>query len=929
MKIIYNNKKFLLITICLLLVGLQVVQGQQTEKIYLSGTGAEDTKTWDFYCSDGMNSKKRATIEVPSCWEQQSFGAYNYGHMPFEERINETGLYRHTFNASKSWSTQQVNLVFEGVMTDALVKINGKSAGAVHQGAFYQFEYDISKLLKYGKENSLEVLVKKHSENESVNQAERKADFWVFGGIFRPVYLEIKPKENIRRVAIDAKADGTFKADIYTSSLKKADLLEVEVQTIDGKTINFFLVKPSEETTRIENKVDNPATWNPESPNLYQAIFRLKSLGKTIHQYSEKFGFRTVEVRENDGIYVNNVRIKFKGVNRHTFHPKYARTSSKALSIEAVSLMKEMNMNAVRMSHYPPEKHFLDVCDSLGLFVLDELTGWQKPSYDEDAGRKLLREMIARDVNHPSIVLWDNGNEGGWNTKLDNDFAKLDIQQRKVLHPWEDFRETNTQHYVDYNYLALDGYSKRKIYFPTELLHGLYDGGHGAGLEDYWLRMWNHPLSAGGFLWVFADEAVARTDMDGQLDADGNHAPDGIVGPYNEKEASFYTIKKVWSPIYFEKRYITSQFNGIFNIENRYHYTNLNECSFLVEWLTYPLPNQTGVEKIVYTENIKMDLMPDQKGKFQVFLPTDWEKSHVLKITAKNALGSDIATWTYPVQTPLSISNQLMVEGEGSEVTLVEDENKYQVEVKNLIYTFNKKNGQLLLVQRDDDMVPLKDGPVFVSRKKEVEQVETIKNNDGSVSINTVFAENKDSVSWVIQKSGLLELNIAYEPQDTSPYAGISFSFPEENVLGMKWMGEGPYRVWKNRMSGTNFGVWQKKYNNTSTGYSGFEYPEFKGYHAETYWVDVKGKNNSGFKVYVKSNDIFFRILTPDQPEDGRTTKVDFPVGDISFLHGINAIGTKFKDKSNLGPQSSDYSFRPSRIDGKKLRMSLVFDFDN
>ena len=160
-------RKYLLIPI--FVTGFAVVQGQKTETLYLSGTGADDTKTWDFYCSDGMNSKKWATIEVPSCWEQQGFGAYNYGHVPFEERVNETGLYKRNFDIPKNWSSQQVRLIFEGVMTDALVKINGKSAGATHQGAFYQFEYDISKLLKYGKENSIEVLVKKHSGNESIN----------------------------------------------------------------------------------------------------------------------------------------------------------------------------------------------------------------------------------------------------------------------------------------------------------------------------------------------------------------------------------------------------------------------------------------------------------------------------------------------------------------------------------------------------------------------------------------------------------------------------------------------------------------------------------------------------------------------------------------------------------------------------------------
>ncbi len=900
------------------------IYAQQSEIRYLSGKGAEDTVSWDFYCSDGRNSKNWTTIQVPSCWEQQGFGAYNYGHVPFKDRLKETGTYKKTFDVPKSWKNKQVNIVFEGVMTDAIVKINGKLAGTTHQGAFYEFSYDISKLLKFGTENKIEVLVKKHSDNESINFAERKADFWIFGGIFRPVYLQINPKENIQRVAVDAKANGSFKADVSISNLKKADKIEVSILTLDGIHIQTFTAEVKGKINRISGNLNNPITWNPESPYLYKVVFKLKSKDKIIHEHIEKIGFRTVEVKERDGIYVNGIRIKFKGVNRHTFHPDFGRTSSKKLSIEAVNLMKEMNMNAVRMSHYPPEKHFLEVCDSLGLFVLDELTGWQKPAYDETVGRKLVKELIVRDVNHPSIVLWDNGNEGGWNDIYDDDFEKWDIQKRAVIHPWQDFRETNTQHYVDYNYLSLDGYSKRKIFFPTELLHGMYDGGHGAGLEDYWLRIWDHPLAAGAFLWVFADEGIARTDRKGQLDLDGNHAPDGILGPYMEKEASFYSIKKIWSPIYFEKRYITSQFDGVFRIENRYHYTNLEHCLFLVEWSSI---NASGNKVINFSEEIKTNLEPGQKGKLKINLPNNWQKSHILSIVAKENDGRIISTWTYPVQRAEESAQQFITATGESEVLLSEDESKYKIEVGEMTYSFDKNNGLLSSVKKGDQIIPLKNGPLFVSKEKEVDQVNVVKNKDGSIALYVIYSKEKDSVNWIVQKNGLLRLKVAYEPASRASYAGISFDFPKDNVSGMKWMGEGPYRVWKNRAQGTNFGVWEKKYNQTITGHSGFDYPEFKGYHAEVYWVEVKAKNSPGFKVFIKSDDVFLRMLTPDQSKDGRTTLIDFPVGDISFLHGINSIGTKFKKTSKLGPQSSEYHFNPKKIHGRKLRLELIFDF--
>ena len=120
-------------------------------------------------------------------------------------------------------------------MSDTEVKINGESAGAVHQGSYYRFKYDISKLLKYGKTNLLEATVAKHSANESVNDAERRGDFWIFGGIFRPVFLEALPVSHISRVALDARADGSFKADVYAGGA--ADEVVGQLYTLDGQKV--------------------------------------------------------------------------------------------------------------------------------------------------------------------------------------------------------------------------------------------------------------------------------------------------------------------------------------------------------------------------------------------------------------------------------------------------------------------------------------------------------------------------------------------------------------------------------------------------------------------------------------------------------------------------------------------------------------------
>ena len=263
-----------------------------------------------------------------------------------------------------------------------------------------------------------------------------------------------------------------------------------------------------------------------------------------------------------------------------------------------------------------------------------------------------------------------------------------------------------------------------------------------------------------------------------------------------------------------------------------------------------------------------------------------------------------------------------------SKINLTEFTESFQVKAGQFKYVFSKENGLLTSVSRGEEIIPLKNGPVFVSKEKKADQVVALQEDNGLVTITTIY-ENDDTVNWAIQGNGLVTLEVSYEPANNSPYAGVSFSFPEENVLGMRWMGEGPFRVWKNRMKGTDFGVWEKDHNKTVTGHSGYTYPEFSGYHAQLYWMELYGKEDKGFKVYVMSDDIFLRMLTPEQPSDARTTFVDFPKGDISFLHGINPIGTKFKDAQKLGPQSSNYHFNAAKIAHRKLRLEIVFDFDD
>lgn len=904
------------------------LKAQQTEKLYLSGTGNNNTVNWDFFCTAGANSGKWTTIPVPSNWELQGFGKYNYGFNKEENKGKEQGLYKYKFKVPADWKNRKINIVFEGSMTDTEVKINGKSAGETHQGSFYVFRYDITKLVKLGSDNLLEVKVSKHSANQSVNEAERKADFWIFGGIFRPVYLESLPLTHIDRIQIDAKANGNFDAKLAYAG--DVDKVEVEVFTKDGKRFGDRFttsIKKGTQSITLSHQFSNPELWSSEFPNLYTATFTLVKNGKEIHQLSKKIGFRTVEVRERDGVYVNGVKMKFKGVNRHSFYPSSGRTTSKKISIADVLLMKEMNMNAVRMSHYPPDGHFLDVCDSLGLFVMDELAGWHG-TYDTPTGTKLMKEMMLHDENHPSIIFWANGNEGGHNRELDHLFAEEDLQERPLIHPWEVFGGFETTHYREFNY-GIGNYDHgHNILMPTEFLHGMWDGGHGAGIEDYWNAMWNNPLSAGGFLWDFADQAVVRTDKNGELDTDGNHGPDGIVGPYHEKEGSFFTIKEVWSPVFVEKREMTAGFDGSFTLENRYAFTNLNQCTF--NWKLKKLKAGTDVafkSGKADAPNIK----PFEKGKLQVNLPADWRSFDALYLTANAPDGKELFTWSFPITLPKNDAEKIVVKTGSSKVNIKEDAKVYQVSANGVNLTFDKITGLLQQAKNANGIIPFSNGPILQEGVNNFKNF-TQKMDGENLIISSKFdkKESWNTLQWTIYPSGWLKMEVQYFPSDYfTTFVGLNFSYPESEIKAVEYKGNGPYRVWKNRMKGTQFGIWKKDYNDSATGEAPWQYPEFKGYYSNMYWCEFIGKKQS-FKVVTDREDVFLRLFTPKKSKDTEYDNMSptFPNGNISFMNAISAIGTKTQKPETTGPMGMKniyYDF--DKDSSRALNMTLYFDF--
>ena len=915
--------------------GLAVAQ-VETQRQYLSGHGCDDMVEWDFQCTDGRNSGKWTKIGVPSCWELQGFGTYQYGMRFYgkatpEGIADEKGLYKHEFTLPGEWQGRQILLVFEAAFTEIRVQINGRKAGnGTYQGGFTRHTIDVSDRVFFGeKKNRLEVEVLKESSIPQVNLAERRADYWNFGGIWRPVFIISKPSQNISRVAIDAKADGHFMADVFLNRAVSGSTVSVDVIDAKGKKVGqsqAFAV--SGDGTKVDFGIKSPKAWNAEQPHLYTAVFTLKDAsGKVLHVERQKFGFRTIEYRhqykgdQEDGLFINGKKVIVKGANRHSFRPETGRTLSKQKNIEDVLLIKSMNMNAVRLSHYPADPEFLDACDSLGLYVECEQPGWHWP-HETIVGSQIVEEMVTRDVNHPSIIFWSNGNEGGFNYELEPFFHKFDPQQRVVLYPWANRNGFETKHYRSWGETA-DYMRQKEIFMPTEFLHGLYDGGHGAGLKDYWELMMSNPRCAGGFLWDLMDQGVVRTDQNNIVDCMGNFGSDGIVGPHMEKEGSFYTIREIWSPIEMTMTDEVDDFQHRV-VTNHYNFTNLKDCKFSYRYLQMPLYGQSDM-KVLKTGVLKSpDVAPGQQTTIE--LPRLTEAADVVEITATDPYGREVFTWSYstgkdPQQVDLASKEQA--------ISKHETEKELAVTAYGKTYTFCKKTGRLMGVKVGERQISFGNGPRFVAAKRSDRSQDGFYNHDDKEAFHkktkyTEYADQgafagfsfEDDVMWAnyqhgsldkvrytFLNNGTLQLMVDYNFNGVIDLMGICFDYPEQQVKSKSWVGRGPYRVWQNRLQGPQYGYWHNDYNDAIPGET-FEYPEFKGYFADVQWMQLQTTEGKMGLMHFDA-DAYVGVFTP---RDGRDHLLyTLPETGLALLKVIPAVRNKVNTTDLNGPSAQPY----------------------
>ena len=680
---------------------------------------------WDFgyfpnpYVAE--EEKLEDKIEVPSCWQSKGYDQLHYTninypfpfdppHVPLE---NPVGIYRRTFRGEHMG---KLYLVFEGVCSYFEVKINGRYVG-MSKGSHLQAEFDVTEFVTPG-ENTLVVTVYKWCDASYLEDQ----DFLRFNGIFRDVYLLSRPQNHIGDFFIHPKEDGTVLLDVDFVGEKVP--YKAEILGPDG--------------TRFQGlSVGKPQLWSAETPTLYTLVLRTEE-----EVIAKKFGFSFIEIR--GGVYYfNGVAIKLKGVNRHDSHPEKGYAVSMEDMRQDLLLMKQHNINCVRTSHYPNHPAFMEMCDEIGLYVIDECDlethgaegAYQYHSTEAarciagnalwcDAFVNRMVRTLERDKNSPSVAFWSLGNEsqiGENHWEMCKYIRERDPRrpihyERAFSFLWHEHMPHGAPTYPAYLDVVSRMYppveavieqgkqeGERRPYFMCEYAHAM---GLGPGsLEDYWQAIYQYPRLLGGCVWEWCDH-TATIDGNyfyggdfGDFPHDGNFCMDGLVYPDRTPHTGLKILKQVLRPV--RVRAIDAD-RGVIALRNCLDFLSTEGFDFAWRVVTGDQTLQSGV--------LHCAVPPHEEREFTLplDLPTATDYPCFLEV---EVLSGKAEAWcaagdSYGFdQMPLSVPQRERVAVPAAPVSAKEVGDRVVITCGEREYVFSRTGGNLISVKKGAEEV--------------------------------------------------------------------------------------------------------------------------------------------------------------------------------------------------------------------------------
>lgn len=578
----------------------------------------------EFY-KDAFDVSSWKEIDVPSNWEFQGYGIPIYVNQPYEwfppwnpphipHDNNPVGSYKHRFTIPEGWKDREIFIQFAGVKSAFYIWINGQFVG-YSEDSKTPAEWNITKYLKEG-QNSVSLEVYRWSDGSYLECQ----DMWRISGIEREVFLYSTPKVRIKDFFVhcdltDDYKDGRLKIDVELKNhfpnidtQKLSVVMELWDRTgalvSDEKPVNFF----GKDITSVvfEKFISHPTKWSAENPYLYYVSLNLKSADSTISEaIACAIGFRKVEIKHGQ-LLVNGVPIHIKGTNRHEHDEYNAHVLSDSLMLLDIKLMKQFNFNAVRTSHYPNDTRWYDLCDRYGIYVIDEAnieshgmgygenTLAKNPDF-KDMHLNRTQNMVERDKNHPSVIIWSLGNEGGNGPNFEATYSW--IKQRDSSRPVQYERageEWNTDIVCPmYAWDYLEGYGSQLHDRPLimcEYSHAM--GNSNGNFQDYWDLIEKYPQLQGGLIWDWVDQGFTKTTATGEkywayggdwgppgTPSDQNFMCNGLVSPDRTPHPGIWEVKKVYQSVKIKPVILSP---NKFEVFNKYDFTNL--IKFDINW---------------------------------------------------------------------------------------------------------------------------------------------------------------------------------------------------------------------------------------------------------------------------------------------------------------------------------------------------------
>ena len=908
-------------------------------------------------------------IQVPGNWETQGFGIPIYTNIvypfpknpPFiDQEFNPVGSYRTRFTIPKSWDGKKVILHLGSVTGAMYVYVNGKEVG-YSEASKLPAEFDITNYLKPN-DNLLAIqIIRWHDGSYLEDQ-----DFWRLTGIERDVYLKAENNVSLQNFEVSANLDqqyknGNLEIKLNLNGKDQQNLadykLSINLLDANGKSI-YTQEKPAALSLNFSKAINNPLKWSAEKPNLYKLLISLKHKTNATQITAVNVGFRKVEIK-NAQLLVNGKKIMVKGTNRHEHDPILGHVTTKEMLLKDLALMKQNNINAIRLSHYPNHSLIYELADELGFYIVDEANieihgmgvlpgGIEKrnhPAYTpswEPAILDRIQRMIKRDYNHPSVIIWSMGNECG-NGKVffdAYDWIKKYDPSRPVLFE-QSMEDTNTDivspMYPKIGYMQkyASDTTKKRPFIMCEFSHAM--GNSSGNFQEYFDIIKSSPHMQGGFIWDWVDQGILSNGPNGpfmayggdlgglNLQNDANFCANGLVSADRLPHAGLYEVKKVYQNVIFKD---IDWKKGKIKLINEYVFSNLSHLKFT--WKIF----KNG---ILIHENIFLAKADAGKtADIQLKLPSinfNDGNEYTLNLYAYTINASPLVPANFNVaseqflttNTGLTIvngaNNNLKTDIQNQILSFSAGDISGKFNLKTAKFTNYKIGGKGIILNfpqpyfwrapTDNDfgnrLNELSNVWRNAHQNKEILSINTTpQNQDGfTIKVNYLLTDIKAKYTetYTIMNDASIKIEVALNELNKLPELprfGMRMEVDQE--ADYKYYGRGPYENYSDRNSASFVGIYDKA--EVDKYHVNYIRPQENGYKTDVRWIEITNKT-SGVGLSIKGLQPLGFSYLPYLSEDldpGLTKKNQHP-NDVP-LKKFNVVHIDLKQRGVGGDNS-------------------------